>query len=81
MNMPIDMPMQGSRSHPVMAACLSPGQARQLGELSLEAEARLGRPVEAEVLLAAGQMYLAWCHRQGLGEVSASGARPAREPG
>jgi phosphoenolpyruvate synthase/pyruvate phosphate dikinase len=62
------------------SACLSDDQARQIAGLGLEFESRLGSPVEAEVMLAAGHVYLAWCHRQGAGDQRPIDARPARDP-
>jgi hypothetical protein len=58
------------------SACLSDGHARQIAELGLEIESRLGRPVEAEVMLAAGRVYLAWCRRLDAGDQLPTGSRP-----
>lgn len=56
--------------------CLSDGQARQIAELSLEIESKLGRAVEAEVMLAAGRIHLAWCRRLDAGDQPPTGSRP-----
>jgi pyruvate,water dikinase len=43
------------------AACLADVQARQLAELAAGIQQRVGGPVEAEVALQEGRMYLLWC--------------------
>jgi phosphoenolpyruvate synthase/pyruvate phosphate dikinase len=63
------------------SACLTDDQARRIGELSLTAESRLSSPVEAEIMLAAGRLVLAWCRRQQASDQPPTGSPPSCEQG